>query len=62
MRNRFLNRIHAKNKIMKTTDADVKEENDFKEGCVLKLEKGKHEGNLDDFLVMMFANDYCIFC
>jgi hypothetical protein len=39
---------------MKVEDVEVKEEGDFKEGCVLKLEKEKHEGNLDDFLVSCY--------
>jgi hypothetical protein len=36
---------------MKMDVVEDKEQSDFKEGCVLKLEKEKHEGNLDDFLV-----------
>lgn len=38
---------------MKVEDVEVKDDSNFKEGCVLKLEKEKHEGKLDDFLVSL---------
>ncbi|XP_059490666.1 la-related protein 7-like [Neocloeon triangulifer] len=54
LRNRFLNKLHTKNKQTKEK-SDEKEvesvECNYKEGLVLKLEKAKHEGNLEEYLM-----------